>query len=333
MSINGININNNITKIDGQHYNNYNRGQENKVDLFLMQPFDPPLRAPFDKFFDEVIFSKTAERIDTVDKTTNVDGVENERVKLIAHRGYTETAPENTIAAFIAAAENGYNTIECDVEWTKDGVPVILHDSTINRTARKENGWRLFWPRKCSNLTYEELLKYDFGSWYSGDFKGTKIPSFNELLNCANEHDLNLYIELKETSDFGDDKAEVLANFVKQAGLEDKVTWISFNSDYLKTMANVLPEARLGYLSKKDINSDTIDILKELQTGQNEVFLDVKSTKISEKSSNLLKNSGFDFEAWTVDDSDEFETLSSYDCKGITTDKITEEDIEEYYNR
>ena len=49
---------------------------------------------------------------------------------------------------FVAAAENGYSTVECDVEWTKDDIPVILHDTTINRTARRQNGWRLFFPRK-----------------------------------------------------------------------------------------------------------------------------------------------------------------------------------------
>ena len=325
-----ININNNITNIDNRYYSG---GKANKTDSFLMQPFNLPLKAPFYKFFDEVIFSKTTENIDTIDRTTGIESVDNERVKLIAHRGYTENAPENTIATFVAAAENGYSTVECDVEWTKDDIPVILHDTTINRTARRQNGWRLFFPRKCSNLTYEQLLKYDFGSWFSSDFKGTKIPSFDELLNCANDHDLNLYIELKETTDFGDKKAQILADAVKNAGLEDKVTWISFNSDYLKAMASVLPEARFGYLSKKCIDGGTIDILKGLQTGQNEVFLDIKSSKISEKSSNLLKNAGFDFEVWTVDDSDELETLSLYDCKGITTDKITEEDIEEYYDR
>ena len=293
-----------------------------------------PFSVSFNQAFDGSIFLQGAQNIYDIQDasdTVDIDRAGNQ-VKVIAHRGYTETAPENTIPAFVAAAEKGYSTVECDIEWTKDGVPVILHDATINRTARKENGWRLFFPRKCSDMTYDKLLEYDFGSWYSNDFKGTKIPSFDELLSCASDNDLNLYVELKETTDFNDEKAQALVDAVKNAGLEDKITWISFNEDYLKTMAKAMPEARLGYLSKKEVDENTIETLKNLQTGKNEVFLDLKSSRISKTSSKILEDSGFNFEVWTVDSSDEIKELAEYDCKGITTNKITEDDIADYYN-
>ena len=293
-----------------------------------------PFSVSFNQAFDGNIFLQGAQNIYDIQDasdTVDIDRAGNQ-VKVIAHRGYTETATENTIPAFVAAAEKGYSTVECDIEWTKDGVPVILHDATINRTARKENGWRLFFPRKCSDMTYDKLLEYDFGSWYSNDFKGTKIPSFDELLSCASDNDLNLYVELKETTDFNDEKAQALVDAVKNAGLEDKITWISFNEDYLKTMAKAMPEARLGYLSKKEVDENTIETLKNLQTGKNEVFLDLKSSRISKTSSKILEDSGFNFEVWTVDSSDEIKELAEYDCKGITTNKITEDDIADYYN-
>lgn len=328
-----------INSINGKFYNNTGTFPE------LKQQFDKQFAMPFlpsslqNSIFDEVIFSKKSTDAEKFNKANNSHNIqassdiqENNRVRIIAHRGYTENAPENTIPAFIAAAENGYNTIECDVEWTKDGIPVILHDSTINRTARRQNGWRLFFPKKCSDLTYEQLTKYDFGSWHSKDFKGTKIPKFTELLDCADDYNLDLYVELKETTDFDDKKAQALVQAVKNAGLEDKVTWISFNDDYLKTMAQAAPEARLGYLSKKNVDENTINTLENLQTGKNEVFLDLKANKISETSSKTLKDAGFTFEAWTVDNSNMLDNLISYDCKGITTDKITEDDIEDYYN-
>lgn len=255
---------------------------------------------------------------------------ETEEMELIAHRGYSSQAPENTIPAFIMAAENGYDTVECDIEWTKDGVPVLLHDSTINRTARKENGSKLILPRKCSNLAYEQLLKYDFGSYMGEEFKGTKIPTLYELLDCGKENDLNLYLELKESSQFDAEKAQKLVDAVKEAGLEDKVTWISFNEDYLKIMSEVSPDARLGYLSKETPTNDTVEILKDLETGENEVFLDVKYSKISETSSKLLDEAGFDFEAWTVDDTDLIDDLYDSGCKAITTNTITNEELSDY---
>ena len=255
-----------------------------------------------------------------------------DKANVIAHRGYSSIAPENTIPAFIEAAKNGYKTIECDIEWTKDNIPVILHDKTINRTARKTNGWRLFWPKKCSSLNYKELLDYDFGLWFSNKYKGTKIPSLNETLECCKNYELNLYLELKETSNFDERKAQIFADLVQKAELEDRVTWISFNEDYLKTMSNIMPKTRIGYLTKKEPSNNTIETLKSLQTGQNEVFLDIKASKITSESKELLKTAGFDFEAWTVNNTSALINLNSLNCKGITTDKISTKEAGEYFN-
>lgn len=284
---------------------------------------------------DNVKVQKTSQDNNDIDVVYDSDSGDSSifnNFGVIAHRGYSDVAPENTIPAFIAAAENGFTTVECDIEWTKDNVPVILHDATINRTARKENGWGFFFRHKCSDYTYDELLKFDFGIWKGEEYKGTKIPSFSELLDCSDEYGLNLYVEIKETSDFDKEKAQILADTVKEAGLEDKVTWISFNADYLKTMSELMPESRLGYLSKKTPTEDTISVLENLKNDTNEVFLDVKGSKMTEKASKMLEQSGFEFEAWTVDDSDDLDDLYSYDCKGITTNTLTEDAVEEYIN-
>lgn len=267
------------------------------------------------------------------ENSENAENAETENnMDVIAHRGYSVDAPENTIAAFVAAAENGYNTIECDIEWSKDSVPVLLHDSTINRTARNQDGSKILFPKKCSSLNYNELLQYDFGSWCGKEYAGTKIPTFYELMDCAKEHDLNLYIELKKTKDFNQNKAQILVDAVKEAGLEDKVTWISFEEDYLKLICELVPDARLGYLSDNKVSSKTIKTLENLNTGENEVFLDVKSSKMSEKASRTLQGAGFDFEVWGVEDPCLLDDLYSYDCKGITTDTITEDVLAEYLN-
>ena len=258
------------------------------------------------------------------------DNEDEDDINVIAHRGYSAVAPENTIPAIIAAAEHGYKTVECDIEWTKDSVPVLLHDSTINRTARKSNGKKLFFKKKCSSLTYKELLKYDFGSWKDKKYKGTKIPTFEELLNCSKEYGLNVYVELKESSKFNKKKAQILVDAVKKAGMEDKITWISFEDDYLQEIKNLMPEARLGYLSQTKPNSKTLNTLESLKTDENEVFLDVKASKMTNSASEMLKNAGFDFETWTVNDCGMLDDLFSLDCKGITTDTITEDHFEKH---
>lgn len=263
-----------------------------------------------------------------LDNNSNQLKEDSSDISVIAHRGYSIEAPENTIPAFILAAEKGYDTVECDIQWTKDSVPVLLHDNTINRTARRENGWGFFFKRKCSKYTYEELQKLDFGSWKGKEYKGTKIPSFSEALDCGNEYNLNMYVELKDDSNFDKEKAKILAQAVEEAGMEDKVTWISFNPDYLKIISEVMPESRLGYLTKTEPDKEAIKTLKSLKTEDNEVFINVKASQMTKEADSLLDRAGFDFEAWTVDDEATLEKIYPFECSGITTNKFTEEEVD-----
>ncbi|MBE7037174.1 MAG: hypothetical protein E7403_07770 [Ruminococcaceae bacterium] len=114
-----------------------------------------------------------------------------------AHKGVSCENPENTMPAFAAAAQQGYKIIELDVAVTKDLKFVLIHDSTINRTARCKNGKLIAKAIKISDITYCEALEYDFGIWFSKKFKGTKIPLFEEVLKFARENSLKLKIDNK----------------------------------------------------------------------------------------------------------------------------------------
>jgi len=257
--------------------------------------------------------------------------INNKEFNLIAHRGYIAKAPENTIPAFIDAAKMGYNMVEADISWTKDSVPVLLHDGTINRTARYSNGWQLLFPKKCSNLTYNELLKYDFGIWKGKEYEGTKIPTLSEFLECCKKYNLQPYIELKQTSNFDAKKAKILIDSVKEAGMEDSVTWISFNADYLKLISDQMPNSRLGYLSKEFSPKNTLQILKNLKTESNDVFLDIKAKAVSDEMKNQLSDEGFYFEAWAVDTAEDLVNLLAINCNGVTTDILTNKHIQKLF--
>lgn len=114
-----------------------------------------------------------------------------------AHKGESFGNPENTMPAFIAAVEQGYDVIELDVSVTKDMRFVILHDRRINRTARLENGNRISENIEVSNLTYSELLRYDFGIWFAKEFKGTKIPLLEDVLKYAEINCIKIKIDNK----------------------------------------------------------------------------------------------------------------------------------------
>ncbi len=110
------------------------------------------------------------------------------KVTLIAHRGFSTEAPENTLAAFDLALTNNYPDIEFDVQLTRDSIPIIIHDETLDRTTDGHGP-----VNQCSLL---EIKSLDAGSWFNPSFAGHQVPTLREVLlrydGCA-----NLHIELK----------------------------------------------------------------------------------------------------------------------------------------
>ena len=105
----------------------------------------------------------------------NINTLEKlKRPWVVAHRGYSAQYPENTVSAFEAAIDAGADMIELDVCLTKDRVPVVIHDKTLERTT-DGNGL-------VSELTLSKLKKLDAGSWFSPEFKGLTIPTLEEIL-------------------------------------------------------------------------------------------------------------------------------------------------------
>ena len=109
---------------------------------------------------------------------------------IIGHRGASAVAPENTMAAFREAIAVGADGIEFDVRLTRDGVPVVIHDSTLRRTGGID--------QRVADLTSQELSKIDVGSWFKGgSFAGERVPSLAELFELFQTNDRNLYLEMK----------------------------------------------------------------------------------------------------------------------------------------
>ncbi|MBQ9151572.1 MAG: hypothetical protein IJX72_04920 [Clostridia bacterium] len=103
-------------------------------------------------------------------------------IRLQAHKGYSTVAPENTMAAFRAACDAGFDFIELDPKFTADGVCVLHHDWTIHRTGRVSDGQTLPPETRVDALTYAELRELDFGVWFGAEFAGERIPAFEEAI-------------------------------------------------------------------------------------------------------------------------------------------------------
>ncbi len=161
---------------------------------------------------------------------------------VIAHRGASFKFPENTMIAFQKAYEMKADMIELDVQLSKDGVPVIYHDSQLES---KTDGIGL-----VNSLTWNELQKLDAGSWFDRTFKGQRIPTLEEVLKWA-ENKISINIEIKkEAADTGT-KGEVersVIELVRLAGMEKHVLISSFSYESVLRIKELAPELATGLL-------------------------------------------------------------------------------------
>lgn len=238
-------------------------------------------------------------------------------VKSVNHRGFNIVAPENTLQAFKMSKKRGFNMVEADVAFTADNVCVLLHDSTINRTARNSDGSELNSDIAITSITYEQALKYDFGIWKDKSYAGTSIPTFTEFIALCRNLSLHPYVELKSGTA---EQIKSIVNIVKSYGMKDKVTWIAFTAtllEYVKTFDN---SARLGLVV--DIVSDNVvRTAQALKTDKNEVFIDAYYGNLTNDLVMLCIDGGIPLEVWTVNDEIVISSLNSY-ISGVTSDSL-----------
>lgn len=163
---------------------------------------------------------------------------------LQAHRGVASEYPENTMSAFVAAVKQGYDYIELDPGYTADHQIVVLHDSTINRTARNKDGTSIDREIKISDITYEEALQYDYGTGFSLKFRGEALPRLIDVLRLARENGRKIKIDNKMQR-FPAEALEVLYNLV--AAFEETVALTSDKAETIECYAKKFPRAELHY--------------------------------------------------------------------------------------
>lgn len=158
---------------------------------------------------------------------------------IIAHRGASHLAPENTLAAFRLAKRLGADGIECDVQLTKDHQLVIAHDYFTDDHAGVKGD--------IYDMTLAELRQLDFGKWKSPEYEGEKIPTLDEVLEVGRDMQM-LHIELKPYLDRDADFPERVVEAVCNAHMEDKVVLTSFQYGLLGRIKEIRPEIKTAAL-------------------------------------------------------------------------------------
>lgn len=161
--------------------------------------------------------------------------------KIFAHRGYSGKYPENTMIAFKKALECGVDGIELDVQLTKDGEVVIIHDETIDRTTTGKGF--------VVDYTYEELEKFD-ASFKFKDLGFNKIPTLREYFQLVKDYDIVTNVELKTGINEYLGIEEKVWELIKEYNLEKKVIISSFNHFSVMRMKKIAPQLKYGFLSE-----------------------------------------------------------------------------------
>ncbi len=163
--------------------------------------------------------------------------------RIIAHRGASAYAPENTLPAFSMTKEMGIMEVELDTQLSSDGVVVVCHDKSLNRYKHDY--------KDIEKISSKILLKLDMGSWFSPDFTGTCMVSLEQLF-AEFGRSLVYHIELKGEAE---NLPRSVYELVYKTGLLDRTIFTSFSFEQLHRMRKVSADCRLGWL----VNSESFD--------------------------------------------------------------------------
>lgn len=233
----------------------------------------------------------------------------NDLIRSVAHRGLSESAPENTAPAFVLAKQAGFTYVEADIQVTKDGKYVCVHDGTISKyTDGKNTG-------AVADYTLSELQAMDFGAWKGAKWTGTKILTFEEFILLCKKLGLKAYIELKYTHSEAD--VEYYLNYVKKMGMSENCVWRggTYNA-YIRALSDT---AVLAYDATSIMTEDRV---KSIVENYSPLFFHNDYSKVTEDIVELCHNYGVRIEVYTVNDEKTLDDLVSIGVDGITTDKF-----------
>lgn len=228
-------------------------------------------------------------------------------ILVVAHRGASVEAPENTLAAYRAAAAHGAAAAECDVRLSADGAVVVIHDPTLDRTTNGRG--------PVATRTLAELRALDAGAWKSPSFAGERIPELTEVLAVVPPH-MTLFIDLK-------DGAELEERVARAVGTRTGVVVIAFDPERLVRIARLLPQVPRMLLVRR-APEVVPEALVAAVTAAHATHLGVERTGVDRRLVEVARAAGLGVFVWTVDDLREGRALAALGVDGIITDRPDE---------
>lgn len=237
-----------------------------------------------------------------------------ESMMIIAHRGASGAAPENTLAAIRAAVEQRANAIEVDLHQTRDGRIVLIHDATVNRTTDGKG--------RVRDYTLAELKRLDAGGWFAPEFADERIPTLEEALPAI-PHETVLILEVKDGSDVYPGIERNIAEILAQRSHPDKVILKSFATEVLQAFGQVAPDYPRLYVFNAHIPALSLIADDGLRIGdafdQDTEWVQKHSTFITRRFVERAHEKGVKVVAWNVHDENKMRDMIALGVDGIET--------------
>lgn len=231
---------------------------------------------------------------------------------IIAHRGYSATTPENTLAAFDAALRAGARALEFDIQETLEHTPVVIHDYRLERTTSGHG--------RIAETPLAALRTLDAGRWFDPSFAGERVPTLEDALAHLRYQADALYIELK--AGLSPTAIAATVRLLRETELDARTTIISFDWWALELVREAAPDQRIGFLVHTPPEFDGA-ILRAAQAGNAIVDCHYEILLDDPARATFAHQHGIDLAVYTVDDVASARALADLGVRGITTNQVT----------
>lgn len=232
-------------------------------------------------------------------------------IEIIAHRGYSARAPENTLAALDAAVAAGADAVEFDIQTGGDGIPVLFHDTMLSRTTNGVGPVR--------RRTLSQMKGLDAGKWFSPEFAGEQIPSLAEAFRHLGAGVAKIYAEVKGFRELED--VDRMVNIAEDVGALERTVFIAMNWTLLDRVRTSRSSLAIGYIVNEE---GQVEEALERATGDAAALIDFDAKLLAADPSpaERAQTAGIDVAVWTVDDPDEASRLYDMGIRRFTTNEV-----------
>lgn len=257
--------------------------------------------------WDVLVIMPEEGKLDFIRFGAGEDRTVQKKTKIWAHRGASGYAPENTMEAFRLAVQMEADGVELDVQLTKDGEIVVVHDERIDRMSDGTG--------RVVDYTLEELKQFNFNKSHPGYEEVCRIPTLREVLECLKDTGLMVNIELKTGSIPYEGIERKTAELVREMGYEKRILYSSFNHRSLLKVREYQPDAKLAFLFSNELSKAAEYAKLNGVQGLNPYV----SFTLCEEEMRECRRNNIEINVWTVNDRKDMKRLIEAGVEGIIT--------------